>query len=283
MHAEIVVRIFFNSFVSHLCPLPCGARKKVPREGFDRAFLVPYVIFIVLFALPVMFLQLSYSQYSNLGPGKIAHVQTITGALMDNFPHSLHRKKFLITAILCLIGFVCGIPCVTQGGVYVLTLIDWYCASISIMFLAFMESFVLAWLYGVDQLFEDIEMMLGYKPSSLWKVMWKFVTPLITLIVWLWSVINLKPVRYGNYVYPMVAVGIGWVIALASMAPIPIGMTHTLCHIQGSFKKVSKHNIQQDTTYTEHSPQRNTPSGRNKQQTKNVNNKKGTKRHYTLH
>ena len=32
---EIVVRIFVNSFVSHLCPLPCGARKKVPREGSD--------------------------------------------------------------------------------------------------------------------------------------------------------------------------------------------------------------------------------------------------------
>ncbi|KAK3095655.1 hypothetical protein FSP39_017206 [Pinctada imbricata] len=33
---EIIVRIFFNSFVLHLCPLPCGARKKVPREGFDN-------------------------------------------------------------------------------------------------------------------------------------------------------------------------------------------------------------------------------------------------------
>ena len=31
---------------------------------------------------------------------------------------------------------------------YVLQVLDWYCASVSVMFLALMEVFGLAWVYG---------------------------------------------------------------------------------------------------------------------------------------
>ncbi|KAK3105170.1 hypothetical protein FSP39_018821 [Pinctada imbricata] len=35
------------------------------------AFLVPYFIFMFLCAMPLIFIELTYSQYSNLGPGKV--------------------------------------------------------------------------------------------------------------------------------------------------------------------------------------------------------------------
>ena len=35
-----------------------------------------------------------------------------------------------------------------QGGVYVLQILDWYCASVAVMFLALMEVVGLAWVYG---------------------------------------------------------------------------------------------------------------------------------------
>ena len=38
--------------------------------------------------------------------------------------------------------------CDHQGGQYVLTLCDWYVASISVMFLAIAETLVLGWVYG---------------------------------------------------------------------------------------------------------------------------------------
>lgn len=41
---------------------------------------------------------------------------------------------------------------ILQGGIYVLTLIDWYCASVSVMLLTFLEVVALAWFYG-NQLF----------------------------------------------------------------------------------------------------------------------------------
>jgi len=32
-------------------------------------------------------------------------------------------------------------------------------------------------LTGVDRLYKDIEMMIGVKPSGVWKIFWKFITP----------------------------------------------------------------------------------------------------------
>ena len=38
--------------------------------SFSGAFLIPYFIFMFLCAFPLFFLEMSYAQFSNLGPGK---------------------------------------------------------------------------------------------------------------------------------------------------------------------------------------------------------------------
>ena len=38
--------------------------------------------------------------------------------------------------------------CVLQGGIYVLQIMDWYCATFSLMLLSFTECMVIAWIYG---------------------------------------------------------------------------------------------------------------------------------------
>lgn len=37
---------------------------------FPGAFLLPYLIFMILCAIPLFFLEMAYAQFSNLGPGK---------------------------------------------------------------------------------------------------------------------------------------------------------------------------------------------------------------------
>ncbi|XP_062599588.1 sodium- and chloride-dependent betaine transporter-like [Saccostrea cucullata] len=96
------------------------------------------------------------------------------------------------------------------------------------MLLTLLEVTSLAWLYGVERIYKDLEMMIGYKPTPLWKIMWLFVTPLVILIIWIVSLIRYSPVEYGDYKYPSYAVGIGWVIAILSLVSIPVGMVTTL-------------------------------------------------------
>ena len=38
---------------------------------FSGAFLIPYIIFMFTMAMPMMFVEFSIAQYSNLGPAKV--------------------------------------------------------------------------------------------------------------------------------------------------------------------------------------------------------------------
>ncbi|KAL0194205.1 hypothetical protein M9458_012501, partial [Cirrhinus mrigala] len=54
-------------------------------------------------------------------------------------------------------------------------------------------------------------------------------------VILVFSVIQFKPARYEDYVYPPWAQGVGWLIALASIIWIPIAAVHTLWVLPGSF------------------------------------------------
>lgn len=159
----------------------------------------------------------------------------MTSAFIDEFPHLLRNKKVLFTAIMCVIEFVLGIPCVFQGGIYVLQIMDWYCATFSLMLLSFTECVVIAWVYGVNRFYKDIELMIGFQPSAYWKVLWCFITPATILFIWSFSVSQLAPVSYGSYQYPTWAIIFGWMLGLCSLLPLPIVMVISILKEKGPF------------------------------------------------
>nr|XP_022326232.1 sodium- and chloride-dependent glycine transporter 1-like isoform X1 [Crassostrea virginica] len=171
--------------------------------------------------------------------------ETMTSAFVDEFPELLKNRKVLFTAFFCFIEFLLGIPCVTQGGIYVLQIMDWYCATFSLMLLSLTECVVIAWIYGTDRFYKDIELMIGYQPCMWWKICWKFITPVTIAFVWLFSVTQLSPVKYGNYEYPNAAIVMGWMLGLASLLPIPICAIIAILREKGSLvdriKKLVRH------------------------------------------
>ncbi|OWF47646.1 Sodium- and chloride-dependent glycine transporter 2 [Mizuhopecten yessoensis] len=147
--------------------------------------------------------------------------ETMTSAFVDEFPDLLKNRKALFTAFMCFIEFLLGVPCVMQGGVYVLQIMDWYCSTFSLMILSLTECIVIGWIYGADRFYKDLEMMIGYQPCAWWKICWCFVTPTLILFIWLFSVTQLSPVTYGTYHYPQWAIALGWFLGMLSLAPIP--------------------------------------------------------------
>ena len=91
------------------------------------------------------------------------------------------------------------------------------------------------WLPGVNRFYKDIELMIGFKPSLYWKVLWSFVTPITILFIWIFSVWQLAPVTYGHYQYPAWAIVFGWMLGLCSLLPIPIVMVVSILHEKGPF------------------------------------------------
>ncbi|PVD34691.1 hypothetical protein C0Q70_05968 [Pomacea canaliculata] len=163
--------------------------------------------------------------------------ETMLSSLIDEFPHLLRGRKTLLTAVTCFVEFLLGIPCICQGGIYVLQTMDWYCSSFSLMIISFVECVAISWIYGMDQFMKDIELMIGFKPCRFWTYMWKFVTPTVVLFIWVFSVTTLGPVTYGSYTYPTWAIIMGWTIGVSSMLPIPIYALYRLTGEKGSISE----------------------------------------------
>lgn len=170
--------------------------------------------------------------------------ETCLSAFMDEFPRVLRKRRVLVSAVACLIEFLLGLPLVTEGGIYVLQIIDWYCASFSLMLISLTECVAIAWVYGVDRFYKDIELMIGYQPTIMWKFAWKFVTPIAILFIWLFSIITLGPVTYGTKVYPEWAVIFGWCLGVVSLIPIPACALYSVLTAEGTLgerlRKVTK-------------------------------------------
>ncbi|XP_043260671.1 sodium-dependent nutrient amino acid transporter 1-like isoform X2 [Colletes gigas] len=113
---------------------------------------------------------------------------------------------------------------VPQGGQFLLTLVDYYGTSFVVFILASFEITAVVWLYGIENFIDDIEFMLEKKTSIYWNVCWFLVTPLILIIIFIYTVATLSPVTYGGKDYPASAHVAGVIILCIGVFQIPFWM-----------------------------------------------------------
>ncbi|XP_071392467.1 sodium- and chloride-dependent betaine transporter-like isoform X2 [Centroberyx affinis] len=127
----------------------------------------------VLFFLMIIFLGLD-SQF--------VCVESLATAITDMFPRYLRRpgRREILVLVIAVVCFLLGLPLITEGGIVLFQLIDNYGPSgTSLLFIACFECVVIAWVYGADRFYDNIEDMIGYQPFPVLKYCWLFVTPLI--------------------------------------------------------------------------------------------------------
>lgn len=169
-------------------------------------------------------------------------MESVITGLIDEF-QLLHRHRELFTLGIVLATFLLSLFCVTNGGIYVFTLLDHFAAGTSILFGVLIEAIGVAWFYGVRQFSEDIKQMTGRRPSLYWRVCWKFVSPCFLLFVVVVSIVTFRPPHYGDYVFPAWANALGWAIAASSMSMVPIYAAYKFCSLPGSLREKAAHAI----------------------------------------
>ena len=152
------------------------------------------------------------------------NVETLTTAILDHFK-SLRARKELVVIATCATGFLFGLSMVSKGGMYMFTLIDATCASWNILLFAFLELFLVSWMYGIDRFVENLEEMginLWGPIKWYWVLCWQAITPLILITLVVKQFENGIHVKYEEYVFPDSIQSLGWLISLSSVVMLPL-------------------------------------------------------------
>uniref|UniRef100_H0ZZM2 Transporter n=1 Tax=Taeniopygia guttata TaxID=59729 RepID=H0ZZM2_TAEGU len=168
-----------------------------------------------------------------------ATIETIVTSVSDEFPKYLRTHKALFTLGCCVSFFIMGFPMITQGGMYMLQLVDTYAASYSLVIIAIFELVGVSYIYGLQRFCEDIEMMIGFQPSKFWRVCWAFVTPTILTFILCFSFYQWEPMTYGAYHYPGWSMVLGWLMLSCPCLSPPSPWLFPSCWLLSRMSNVS--------------------------------------------
>ncbi|KAI8043630.1 hypothetical protein M5D96_004963 [Drosophila gunungcola] len=157
-----------------------------------------------------------------LGIGSnIAMTSCSVTAIRDRFPNF---KQWQCSLLIAVVSFLIGLMYITPGGQYMLTLVDFFGASMIALVLGIAELYTIGWIYGTDRLCKDIEFMLGRKVGLYWRLCWSVFTPLIMTVILIYFYATYEPLTYNNIIYPNWAYSIGWCITAFGILQLPIWM-----------------------------------------------------------
>lgn len=60
----------------------------------------------------------------------------------------------------------------------------------------------------MDRFCKDIEFMTGRRTGLYWRICWGLVTPLLMVVILLYTFITYKPLTYKEYEYPEAVIGL---------------------------------------------------------------------------
>ncbi|XP_071502065.1 sodium- and chloride-dependent GABA transporter ine-like [Diadema antillarum] len=237
------------SVIGYIAKVQDAEIDSVITEGPGLVFVVYPVVFTTM-PVSQLWAVLFFLMLVCLGiDSQFAMVEVVVSTFSDGFPKLrqfyFNRKEVLVLYI-CIISFLLGLPNITRGGMYFFQIMDWYTAIVSLFFIAIAEAVAVCWLYGGNRLARNIEAMTGSYPNIYFRACWLVISPVLILAILIFSIVDFKPVSYGDYEYPKWCQGLGWCVALLSIIWLPIGAIHTLLTSEGSLKERFLNSLKSD-------------------------------------
>ncbi|XP_067939588.1 sodium- and chloride-dependent glycine transporter 2-like [Watersipora subatra] len=208
--------------LSHVTKTPVD---EVSKDGAGLAFVIYPMAVLNLPGSPIWAI-LFFFMLITLGlDTQFTLIETITTTIFDAFPQLIGRKHWVIIAT-CFTFLLPGLIYVTQGGNYVLKMVDKYASGWNVLIVCLTETFAISYVYGYDRFAKDVNIMIGRKPPLFWKFCLMGGSQSIILFVLIFDWVNFESLSYGNYTFPLWANLIGWSISIYVVAAIPIAAAY---------------------------------------------------------
>ncbi|XP_035027243.2 sodium- and chloride-dependent betaine transporter [Hippoglossus stenolepis] len=166
-------------------------------------------------------------------------VESVITSVSDLFPKLFHARgrHEVFVLVICLSFFLLHLTLVTEGGIYVFQLIDYYgCTRACQDFMAVAECLAIAWIFGADRFNDAIKDMTGQRPFIFFKLCWKYIVPLLSLISFILYMVDYEQLKVNDsYTYPDWAYSLGWAMTLSSVVMVPLWAAGLMCVTPGSF------------------------------------------------
>jgi len=202
--------------------------EEVAKTGPGLAFVV-YPEAVSLLPGSKIWAILFFTMLLALGLGtQFSLMETVVSIIVDSWPRKWGKanRNFVLIGS-CATMFAVGLSMVTEGGMYVLTLMDNHAGTFSALITGCVEVAVLAWIYGAERFVGDINSMLHMSSGAFkifrayWRVMWRFVTPVICVSILIATFLTHEPISYDGKPFPAWANALGWVVSFVSVSCIP--------------------------------------------------------------
>ncbi|XP_018428778.1 PREDICTED: sodium- and chloride-dependent creatine transporter 1 isoform X2 [Nanorana parkeri] len=218
---------------------------KVAESGPGLAFIA-YPRAVSLMPVAPLWSALFFFMLLLLGlDSQFVGVEGFITAILDLLParYYFRYQREVAVAICCAVMFLIDLSMLTEGGMYVFQLFDYYSASgMTLLWQTFWQCVVIAWVYGADRFMDDIARMIGYRPFPWMKWCWLFITPFVCMAIFIFNLVNYKPLTYNKtYIYPWWGEAIGWCFAMSSMLCVPVTFLYKITRAKGTLKERWQH------------------------------------------
>ncbi|KAI3370031.1 hypothetical protein L3Q82_024819 [Scortum barcoo] len=216
----------------------------VAESGPGLAFIA-YPRAVTLMPLPQLWAIFFFIMIIFLGlDSQFVYQEALVTTISDMYPaffQSNSRRKLLLLAISAG-SFLVGLLMVTEGGLYIFQLFDYYaCSGMTLLLFAVLQSVCIGWVYGADRQYDNIKDMIGYRPWPFMKYCWQYFTPAICTFTFLFSLVKYTPLKFNKtYEYPWWGYTIGGFFTLSSTLMIPLWMLYAVSVTPGTLRQRMK-------------------------------------------
>ncbi|XP_030649720.1 sodium- and chloride-dependent GABA transporter 2-like [Chanos chanos] len=215
---------------------------EVAESGPGLAFIV-YPRAVAMMPLPQIWSVCFFAMIILLGlDSQFVGLECVMTSVVDLFPTHLRRgfRRELLLLAICTVCCILGLSLVTEGGIYLLQLLDHHvCSGTTLLLLSICQSVSIAWVYGAERFYGNITDMIGYRPGPVMKYCWLFVTPTVCIGTFIFSIVGQSRLKFSNsYVYPLWATVIGWFLSTISLSLIPLWILYKLSQGEGPLRQL---------------------------------------------